>query len=642
MFARLVHITLFEARRIKKVGYLMVRRSLYCVLIAVVFLLFAGCAHREIDTSPVLKAEEGYIDLSKLHDDRIIRLNGEWEFYWERKGALLDNKQYIEVPSNWKSALGLPGHGYATYRLVIEGLKEESRYGLTIPAVSNAYQLFIDGNLAAEVGAVGTDKDSTVPDYQPQEVYFSPNDTSTEVTMVLANYHYRSGGIWESITIGTAEQILDRTYKKQAFEFIIFGCLLLAGLYHSVLYIQRRKNVSALLFSLVCFIICIRIIVTEEMAILDFFPSFPWSLIIKLEYLTFYTSVPLFCWVLYSLFPNLFSKRYFKVFTFISAVMSLFVLVTTTNIFTHSTVIYQVLTIITILYVSIKLVKALIDKQEGALIVNICAAILSITVINDILSVNSVIQSYRLSSLGLAVFIFSQAYIIAKRSTKAFNEMERMTTELALLNLTLEEKVKERTVSLENSRDQLQKVNEKLKNLSYRDQLTQIPNRRYFDEKYHEAWDAALMNKSPIAVMYLDIDYFKLYNDTYGHEAGDECLKLVAQSIEEIIQSCDGFVARMGGEEFIAVLLNQSPESIYQLAEKCRTMIEGLNIPHENSKVSNRVTLSIGAAMSVANAKGKAADLISEADECLYEAKENGRNSIYIKNAAGTVSTPSA
>ncbi|WP_198008229.1 sensor domain-containing diguanylate cyclase [Bacillus sp. SG-1] len=618
------------------------RRSLYCVLIAVVFLLFAGCAHREIDTSPVLKAEEGYIDLSKLHDDRIIRLNGEWEFYWERKGALLDNKQYIEVPSNWKSALGLPGHGYATYRLVIEGLKEESRYGLTIPAVSNAYQLFIDGNLAAEVGAVGTDKDSTVPDYQPQEVYFSPNDTSTEVTMVLANYHYRSGGIWESITIGTAEQILDRTYKKQAFEFIIFGCLLLAGLYHSVLYIQRRKNVSALLFSLVCFIICIRIIVTEEMAILDFFPSFPWSLIIKLEYLTFYTSVPLFCWVLYSLFPNLFSKRYFKVFTFISAVMSLFVLVTTTNIFTHSTVIYQVLTIITILYVSIKLVKALIDKQEGALIVNICAAILSITVINDILSVNSVIQSYRLSSLGLAVFIFSQAYIIAKRSTKAFNEMERMTTELALLNLTLEEKVKERTVSLENSRDQLQKVNEKLKNLSYRDQLTQIPNRRYFDEKYHEAWDAALMNKSPIAVMYLDIDYFKLYNDTYGHEAGDECLKLVAQSIEEIIQSCDGFVARMGGEEFIAVLLNQSPESIYQLAEKCRTMIEGLNIPHENSKVSNRVTLSIGAAMSVANAKGKAADLISEADECLYEAKENGRNSIYIKNAAGTVSTPSA
>lgn len=620
----------------------MVSRLFFCVLIAVIFLLFAGCVHREIDTSPVLKAEEGYIDLSSLQDDRIIRLNGEWEFYWERKGALLDNKQYIEVPSNWKSALGLPGHGYATYRLVIEGLKEDSRYGLTIPAVSNAYQLFIDGNLAAEVGAVGIDKDSTVPDYQPQEVYFSPNDTSAEVTMVLANYHYRTGGIWESITIGTAEQIIDRTYKKQAFEFIIFGCLLMAGLYHSVLYIQRRKNISALLFSIVCFIVCIRIIVTEEMAILDFFPSFPWSLIIKLEYLTFYTSVPLFCWVLYTLFPNLFSKRYFKVFTIISAVMSLFVLVTTTNIFTHSTVIYQVLTIVTIFYVSIKLVKALIDKQEGALIVNICAAILSLTVINDILSMNSVIQSYRLSSLGLAVFIFSQAYIIANRSTKAFNEMERMTTELALLNLTLEEKVKERTVSLENSRDQLQKVNDKLKNLSYMDQLTQIPNRRYFDEKYHEAWDTALHNESAIAVMYLDIDYFKLYNDTYGHEAGDECLKLVAQSIEEIIQSCDGFVARMGGEEFIAVLLNQSSESIYQLAEKCRIMIEGLNIPHENSKVSNRVTLSIGAAMSVPNSKGKAANLISEADECLYEAKENGRNSIYIKNAAGTVSAPSA
>ncbi|WP_409251782.1 diguanylate cyclase [Bacillus sp. SCS-153A] len=611
-------------------------RSFYWVLIAVLFLFFSGCSHRVVDSSPVLKAEEGYIDVSDLEDDRVVRLNGEWEFYWEQKGRILNNKQYIEVPSNWKSAKGLPGHGYATYKLVIGGLKEDSRYGLTIPVVSNAYQLFIDGTLAAEVGTIGTDKTSTVPDYQPQEVYFTPNDSSAELTMVLANYHYRTGGIWESITFGKAERILDWVYKKQAFEFIVFGGLLLVGLYHSVLFLQRRKNISALLFSIVCFIVCIRISVTEEMALLNFFPAFPWSLIIKLEYLSFFTSVPLFCWVLYTLFPKTFSKKYFKLFTILSAVMSIIVLVTTPNIFTHSIIIYQFFTMVTIFYVSIKLVKALIDKQEGALIVNICAAILSITVINDILSVNSVIQSYRLSSLGLTVFIFSQAYIIAKRSTKAFNEMERMTKELALLNLTLEEKVKERTLSLENSRDQLQKVNDKLKHLSYRDQLTQIPNRRYFDDKYHEAWNTAITEQSPVAVMYLDIDYFKLYNDTYGHEAGDECLKLVARSIEEIIQSSNGFVARMGGEEFIAVLLNQSKDSIFQLAERCRIMIEGLNIPHENSKVSNRVTLSIGAAVSVPNAKQAAAKLIKIADECLYEAKENGRNSIFIKEAAST------
>ncbi|TKD68242.1 diguanylate cyclase [Pseudalkalibacillus hwajinpoensis] len=608
-------------------------RGFYCFLFIVILGLLSGCSLLQTESQTGVSVKQGYLNLNDWDGEKngVVRLDGDWEFYWKKTRDFQENeKQYISVPSTWSNEKGVPGHGYAAYRVVINHVNKDTEYALDMPSISTAYNLWIDGDLVGSNGTPGIDKKTTMPAYHPQEVYFSSEDSTIEIVLQISNYHYRDGGIWESITFGTADQIKDIAFKADALEMVIFGCLLLSGLYHTVLFIQRRQNHSALFFSIVCFLVCIRIAATEDILIVDFFPNIPWSLIVKLEYLSFFLSVPMFLWVLYTLYPNHIAKKFCQVHMYVSVIFSMIVIFTSPNTFTHTNIAYQLMTIISIVYVSIALLKALKDKQEGALIVNLCAGFLSLTVINDILSVNSIIHNYRLSSFGLFVFIFSQSYIIANRSAKAFNEMERVTHELAVLNQTLEEKVRERTLSLEDSRDELRKANVKLENLSYKDQLTQIPNRRYFDEKFHIEWSRALEIQSTIAVMYIDIDYFKLYNDTYGHEAGDDCLKQVAKVLEETLKPYNGHIARIGGEEFIVIVSDVTAEDLNKVCEACRKSIELLKITHVKSVLSKIVTVSIGAALVLPHTRMSSRDLINAADHSLYVAKEKGRNQVCI------------
>lgn len=600
--------------------------------------LLAGCNLMLPSSSPVVKVDKGIMDLEQwdFYKDGNIRLNGEWAFYWNKHYPRQElSKQYISVPSTWTSKKGVPGQGHAAYQLTIQHLKKNTEYALDIPSISTAYDLWVNGELLASNGKPGPSKETTTPFYRPQKVNFFTKDTKAEIILHVSNYHYRDGGIWESITFGTAEQIKDYSFKKLTIQMIIFGGLLLSGLYHVVLFIQRRQNKAALYFSLVCLIVCIRIVVTKDIPLVNFFPNIPWVLIVKLEYLSFYTSVPLFCWVLYTLYPAHISKKFCKYFTALSIAFSLFVILNTTNIFTHSAIYYQIVTIVTIIYMSVALLRALKDKQEGSLIVTLCVLFLSFTVINDILAANSMIQTYHLSSFGLFVFIFSQSYIIANRSSRAFNEMERMTTELEILNQTLEEKVQERTTSLEKSTAELQNLNSQLKNLSYIDQLTQIPNRRYFDEIFEQQWNFAIENRGSLAVIYMDIDYFKRYNDMYGHEAGDQCLQEVARALQDTFKSYGGFVARLGGEEFVAVLDDINTDYLQTVCESCRRDIELLKIRHEGSLLCQQITISIGAALIMPDKTMKRRDLIHAADDALYKAKDNGRNQVYVTDEKG-------
>ncbi len=602
-------------------------------MVLISLLLLSGCSLSGLSTQSQYEIKQGRLSLHNWDYDtgEIIRLNGEWEFYW--KDSLTQNKeakQYITVPSTWHRNIDQPPLGYGSYRLVIENVSNDQQLGLSLPTVSTAYVLWINGEKVASSGEIGVTEQETVPYFKPQDVFFYAENSQVEVVMEVANFHYRDGGIWESINFGNANDIKDRSFTIIAFELIIFGALLLSGLYHVVLFILRKQNLSMLLFSLVCFIVSIRILVTKKMLITQFFPFIQWEYIIKMEYLTFYCSVPLFCWVLHMLYPRQFSKLFCKILTIISLVSSLFVIVTVPKVFTQSIIIYQIVTLLGIIYVSFALIRALKEKEEGALFVNLCAGFLSITVINDILSVNSIIHTYNLSSLGLFVFIFSQSSIIAHRSEKAFSEMERVSNELAILNKTLEEKVHERTISLQNSRDELEKANKQLRNLSYEDQLTKIPNRRYFDSTFEHNWLNALKVEQMISVAYIDIDYFKLYNDTYGHEAGDECLKKVASTLKTTLRDYEGHIARIGGEEFIAIFTHLDNDELHQVCENCRLAISQLDIPHEGSLISNRVTVSIGAAQVIPTKNIKRNELIKAADESLYKAKEKGRNQIVI------------
>jgi len=174
--------------------------------------------------------------------------------------------------------------------------------------------------------------------------------------------------------------------------------------------------------------------------------------------------------------------------------------------------------------------------------------------------------------------------------------------------------------------NELNEANKKLELLSRTDGLTEIANRRFMDEFIEVEWKRAIRNKSSIAFILIDIDFFKLYNDNYGHPEGDECLKRVAAKLKSLVRRPGDLVARYGGEEFAVVLTDT--EEAGSVADNCRQSIEELRIPHGFSAAADVVTISVGHC-TVAPEKGSDPSLvIDSADEALYKAKEGGRNRV--------------
>jgi diguanylate cyclase (GGDEF)-like protein len=166
-----------------------------------------------------------------------------------------------------------------------------------------------------------------------------------------------------------------------------------------------------------------------------------------------------------------------------------------------------------------------------------------------------------------------------------------------------------------------------------RDGLTGIQNRRMFDQHIQRVWQQAVREQERVAVLLADIDCFKDYNDRYGHQAGDECLRAVAVSLTQCARRPLDFVARYGGEEFAVVLYEASREYVAEVLTRIQRSIAELNIPHEASRVAGRLTLSIGAAFILPSSTRTPHGLIQLADEALYCAKEQGRNRVVVMEA---------
>jgi diguanylate cyclase (GGDEF)-like protein len=155
-----------------------------------------------------------------------------------------------------------------------------------------------------------------------------------------------------------------------------------------------------------------------------------------------------------------------------------------------------------------------------------------------------------------------------------------------------------------------------------------LANRRYFNERYAEEWARAARNKKPVALIMLDVDRFKSFNDHYGHLGGDDCLKQIAAAIKNMMSRPGDLVARYGGEEFIVLLPDTALDGAAYLAEKIRIAVEKRAIPHEVSDISPYVTISLGVAGIIPDPGTDPNTLIELADQCLYRAKNLGRNQI--------------
>ena len=176
----------------------------------------------------------------------------------------------------------------------------------------------------------------------------------------------------------------------------------------------------------------------------------------------------------------------------------------------------------------------------------------------------------------------------------------------------------------------LTEANTELQRLVTLDGLTQLANRRKFDDYIHTEWRRALRDGTPLALLMCDVDHFKRYNDYYGHQAGDACLRWVASVLEAQAKRITDLAARYGGEEFAIVLPNTDLSGAIAVAERVNQAVRDLKIPHEESPISDCVTVSIGAAYTTPLTGTLPTRLIARADRCLYQAKALGRNRVFV------------
>ncbi|WPN49231.1 MULTISPECIES: sensor domain-containing diguanylate cyclase [unclassified Pseudomonas] len=173
--------------------------------------------------------------------------------------------------------------------------------------------------------------------------------------------------------------------------------------------------------------------------------------------------------------------------------------------------------------------------------------------------------------------------------------------------------------------EHLVRLQKQLEEYSFQDGLTGIANRRMFDTVLEREWNTAQRTGSPLSALVLDIDYFKQYNDHYGHIKGDECLRRVAQTLSRAANRPRDFIARIGGEEFVWLLPETDAESARLVAHKCLHLIRQQQIPHAFSNVSNLLSISVGVGTTTVSMHATALEFVEQVDHLLYKAKHNGR-----------------
>ena len=241
------------------------------------------------------------------------------------------------------------------------------------------------------------------------------------------------------------------------------------------------------------------------------------------------------------------------------------------------------------------------------------------------------VSHHLIFTLGLTIFQSLLTVAFALGVVQVVRQREASKSALVRVEAELVEHLRNQERRLEQSvaerTAELEAANRSLELLSATDGLTGIANRRHFDTLLQQEWKRQARLRQPLALAMMDVDWFKQYNDRYGHQAGDDCLRLVAGILGGYVRRAGDLAARYGGEEFVFIAPGLDAAEMLHLAEAIRSMVEHRAVPHGLSPFG-KVTLSIGVSVIVPSSSGKPEDLLRQADEALYQAKSQGRNQV--------------
>lgn len=403
-------------------------------------LLFAAC-----NNTNKKEASKGVLDLTNYNFSKngIASLNGEWEFYWNQ---LIDPQEftnqtsstYIAMPSVWNDynsqGKKISGQGYATFRLKIKVNVKSQKLGLRIPYHFTAYKLWVNKELLSQNGKVATTKELAVPQTLPQYIYFDAPDDELVLTLQISNYSYDKGGAPASYKFGTERQIKRLQSRQVALDLFLAGILFIMAFHHLGLYYLMKKEVYTLYFSIVCFLVMFRTIGLGETFLIEIVPDFNFEAYTRLIFIGYFIGPPLFVLFIQHLFPKEKVSILGRIFMLLGVLFA-FTLLFPALVSTKVLMPYALICFFSYSYLLYLVIKACIRKREGSSIALIGISVIVVTVFNDILYDNNVINTGYYSNYGLVIFIFSQSFLLSLKFSNAFKSIKNLSSNIKKINI---------------------------------------------------------------------------------------------------------------------------------------------------------------------------------------------------------------
>jgi len=388
-------------------------------------------------------ASKGALDLTNWDfiEAGNINLKGEWEFYWDKlipPEAFLYSRtpppKTMSLPQNWNgfeiNEKPLGPEGFATFRLLVKLKKAYSPLALKIPNIDSAYKLWINGKLIAENGQIGKTAQDSIPQLLPLVAAFANDSKTLDIVIQVSNFGYTKGGIWSVPLLGLQKNICKERENQNMISLFLVGSFVIMCLYHLGLYLLRSKETITLIFCLICLSLSFRILVGGEALFFQWFSSIPWEVGIKLAYTTFILPSGLIILFFYFLFPQDVSKKIISgIIGTIFFALALLLLLSPLRIGVFL-LIFEIAVLAFMVYSAFFFPRVIKRKRQGAIVMLLSLIVLIASGTNDILNDMNVLNTGYYTPFGMFTLIFSQSWILAKKFTNAFNDVENLTEQL--------------------------------------------------------------------------------------------------------------------------------------------------------------------------------------------------------------------
>ncbi len=443
--------------------------KIFTHILSICAVLVLGACSDDSRKSSLAVVQKGAADISGWDYSSLgeVELKGDWEFYYGRllepqdfKKPSVEKPSYIKVPNAWDSFVyngkKIGSYGFSTYRLNIHTGSDDPLSFKIMPP-NSAYKLWANGVFHGECGKVAQKYEDEIPMFRTMIYNIKPVNKQIELIIQVSNHSIYLGGIIIPVSAGPAEIVYTERTNKIAFDVFIFASLIVISIYYMGLFLMRTSDMSYIYFSIFTLLLAARSLVTNEMYLYQIFPDADWQMMCKIDFLATTLCVPVFIYFIYLLHPVARNNRIRMFFVVCAVIYSYLILFFPARIYSPYLTVFNIITIIGCIYIVNMLVRFVAARQEGAQLALIGFILLFGTVINDVLSVNNIIHTIQLSSIGVFCFVMSQSIISSMKFANAYRRIED-------LSHNLEIKVRTRTSELEHEKEMLRIRNSTIEN----------------------------------------------------------------------------------------------------------------------------------------------------------------------------------